>query len=96
MTVQHTPGLWSTRRSNGDRVVYIQSGQCSRIADVHSFYRGFGPTRAERDANARLIVAAPVLLEALTELYHKTICGTDDERHAALAAAWAAISEATT
>ena len=47
-----------------------------------------------REGDARLMAAAPDLLEALTELYHKTICGTDDERHAALNVAWAAITKA--
>ena len=60
-----TPGPWSAAAVREGTVVYIQSGQAARIADVHSFSHGFGPSRMERDANARLIAAAPDLLAAL-------------------------------
>jgi hypothetical protein len=64
-----TPGPWNTRDGDAGLVTYIQSGQASWIADVHSFTPGFGPSRAERLANAALIVAlvnaAPALLDAL-------------------------------
>ncbi len=46
--------------------------------------------RIESESWKRRALEAEV---ALTELYHKTICGTDDERHAALNAAWAIIGE---
>lgn len=59
----HTPGPWSVR--DADTVAYIQSGRAARIADVHSFLPTFGPGREERNANARLIAAAPDMLEAL-------------------------------
>lgn len=62
---RHTPGPWSYR--DGDTVVYIQSGRAGRIADVLSFSMGFGPERPERNANARLIAAAPDLSAAARE-----------------------------
>lgn len=43
---------------------------------------------------AQLAAAAPDLLEALDRLYHKTIIGTDEERHDALNNAWSAITRA--
>lgn len=45
-----------------------------------------------REALATALVERAALLTALKVLYHKTIVGTDDERHAALNAAWAAIT----
>ncbi|MGQ2942962.1 MAG: hypothetical protein ACT6Q7_03050 [Blastomonas fulva] len=44
--------------------------------------------------DARLIAAAPELLDALKELHLKAVVGTDDERCAALNQAWAAIAKA--
>lgn len=44
--------------------------------------------------DARLIAAAPELLAALIDLHEKTVIGTDAQRHAALDAAWAAITKA--
>ena len=86
----HTPGPWSVSdrvcRLRDDRYLVILSRERWVCLVME------GP-KGEEDA--RLISAAPALLGALTELYHKTICGTDDERHAALNAAWGTIAKAT-
>lgn len=50
--------------------------------------------RRAREALATALVERAALLAALKELYHKTIVGTDEERHAALDAAWASIMTA--
>jgi len=89
----HTPGPWfvdpddtlAIRAPDGDDEPW-------HVAEVIE-YCGEGD---QTEANARLIAAAPDLLEALKELHKKTVIGTDAERHAALHQAWAAIYKATT
>ena len=62
----HTPGPWLAVTSDANTVVSIfGKGRPTRIAEVHSYTPGFGPARPERDANAKLIAAAPDLLSAL-------------------------------
>lgn len=62
---KHTPGEWFTSRPN--RTIYIESriggGMLQEVAAC-------GPTEAteQQEANARLIAAAPELLQALTDL----------------------------
>lgn len=53
-----------------------------------------GERNSAREALAEVMKLTVVLRDALETLYHKTIVGTDDERHAALDAAWAAIQMA--
>ena len=52
---RHTPGPWCVSNDNADRAI-VQSG-AQRIATCAASHEG--------DANARLIAAAPALLEAL-------------------------------
>lgn len=47
-----------------------------------------------REALATALVERAGLLKALKELHLKTVVGTDDERHAALNAAWEIIARA--
>lgn len=81
---QHTPGpwMWDSDPVKGDqfgRVRYRVVARGETITNMHySSYEG-GPTNAE--ANARLIAAAPELLEAL----QKSIALADSNRDAALA-----------
>lgn len=53
--VKHTPGPWKNRKGSG----VISSGKWHKLATAHTT-----GTTGERDANARLIAAAPELLEA--------------------------------
>lgn len=98
MTVaQHTPGPWALKGylvgdKQGHRSIYGPKPWGSGSAKVAQT-QGVRPA-AENEANARLIAAAPELLEALEELHLKAVVGTDEERHAALIKAWAAISKA--
>lgn len=88
----HTPGPWaaSLEYSNDMPGPYLcVASEPHEIAQVLC-----SDTFTEGLANARLISAAPDLLEALKELHLKTVVGTDDERYAALNQAWAAIAKA--
>lgn len=69
MSNQHTPGPWM--RTHGSGRYYIKTDKHS-IATVFSSNGEFGcptnPTSEQASANARLIAAAPELLEALRNL----------------------------
>jgi len=73
-TAHHTPGPWMTN-SNGE-IVDRQGRMIAPVIHAHNvpslaFARGSGHNIAEDDggeANARLIAAAPELLESLREL----------------------------
>jgi len=64
-TTTHTPGPWLTADFNAGTMVYVERPETAETKadpDVcHVYPMGFG----EREANARLIAAAPELLEAL-------------------------------
>lgn len=71
MTSQHTPGPWHVGDNfSGPTIVYNQKGWC--VADCRAPHGKFHPDGA-REANARLIAAAPDLLEALRYLLAQTI-----------------------
>jgi len=53
---QHTPGPWTETRAH-----YIDAPNGTRIAEVYNWAPGYSQ-------NARLIAAAPELLEALAEI----------------------------
>lgn len=62
--MKHTPGPWTVSDNlNNDMSRPVVSEE-DRIAFVH-LPQAMSDGRFERDANARLIAAAPVLLEAL-------------------------------
>ncbi len=99
---KHTPGLWFTHRT-GFSTVYIEAriggGMLQEVAAC-------GPTAEgseQQEANARLIAAAPELLEALIEAEKKLVelermvGGGDGEVYVegAILNARAAISKAT-
>jgi hypothetical protein len=95
MSTQHTPGPWLTDRNN------VHAGQ---IATVMHCKNGWveiwtdkwaetGLEEDEQEANARLIAAAPDLLEALKDaLCALECCGKD---YPAATKAHAAIAKAT-
>jgi hypothetical protein len=64
--MKHTPGPWSSQDREKQVFVPLKSVDCERIG----FYVGFvnGHLQQEAAANARLIAAAPDLLEALKAL----------------------------
>ena len=67
----HTPGPWQTTQNPVDITVHSDR---RLVAGVRL---GKGPRGAEDEANARLIAAAPALLEALEELYEEAYRGFD-------------------
>jgi hypothetical protein len=66
---QHTPGPWHMGEGNGEGSIFMTGEGRMRFENGTTLYpictmvRGW--KRAEDDANARLIAAAPALLEAL-------------------------------
>jgi len=71
--VQHTPGPWHAKHRQGGDAAYrteIYSIQFGGIATCEWTPKncGNGVTATYREANARLIAAAPQLLEALREV----------------------------
>lgn len=69
----HTPGPWQTglplaeKEHDMHRMVYCDDSLGSRIADCST--AGHGISNAQQLANARLIAAAPQMLEALELAY---------------------------
>ncbi len=64
MKTTHTPGPWNVNIPPHKFPIYA-AHPANRFAYVATTPRDDGLTDAERDANARLIAAAPELLEAL-------------------------------
>lgn len=64
----YTKGPWKVGNRFTTSGVYTESGEI--IANTHGAQRNFNRTEqiVEQDANARLIAAAPDLLEALEEI----------------------------
>ncbi len=92
MDVQHTPGPWHTvgLDKNAQRVVASQ-----HIEIATCWHHCVGSIEREMEANARLIAAAPEILEALT-MIHRIMIQRDmveDEREV-VDQAWAAINKA--
>lgn len=72
---QYTPGPWViAMNSNGN--LYIQPEGRGHETDIAFIFRPYpqvgdhSPIEARREANARLIAAAPELLEALRRIYN--------------------------
>ena len=64
MTEQHTPGPWEV----GSTGIITAKSATTFICDTRKSAKRFLPPNAEIDANARLIAAAPELLEALESI----------------------------
>ena len=96
----HTPGPWAIVDRDDSLVIKTESQAktkygASRYACLGGFDRHDDKQYAEAKANARLIAAAPDLLDALSvlvELVSFQICGDD---HPAIINARAAIAKAT-
>lgn len=87
---QHTPGPWRTIQSTDGVVVLNESALASGAASVVIVT----PIRSEYEANARLIAAAPELLEALVHLVHACTANGVARCDSALANAKAVIAKA--
>ena len=81
----HTPGPWSAVEEG----VYCSAGPVVARVDGRGFEQYAPRDHQERDANARLIAAAPDLLSAL-----KSVVSLSDRKHEAWDAAKAAIKKA--
>jgi len=69
--MKHTLGPWTTK----DRIVYKDN---KRICECGVIFEGnWKPRFEEQEANARLIAAAPDLLEACKKVFKYT-CGRND------------------
>lgn len=93
-----SPVPWTAVDNNWDfSTVYDDNGAVVASVRINHLVTEDSQDRYEpiKEANARLIAAAPRMFAALHELYLRTIIGTDDQRHAALDEAWRALTEAS-
>ena len=71
-TAAHTPGPWRAQESKSGACVMIFGPGEWKLAEAHSYQAQYedegAPTKDTREANARLIAAAPDLLAALQAL----------------------------
>ena len=108
MSTEHTPGPWLLEQQLGtgdsdcgwsvlEREQNPYRGEICHITDAEHIA---GITKAERDANARLIAAAPELLEALRGMcgVWRTVCnskGWEPEHMTQFVAAVEVLAKAT-
>ena len=87
MSAQHTPGPWKIDHFNTSTGCYQISGheQVLNLAFVQD-YSDEGDSDQEAKANARLIAAAPDLLEALKDLIASA--SPTEKEHPRMFAAW--------
>lgn len=84
--IAHTPGPWeydAKKRNHSGYPIYIHGEDWERLAAVSGHLNG----DEESFANARLIAAAPELLEAATEFLNKQTFDTDEALRMAIAKA---------
>jgi hypothetical protein len=105
MSAQHTPGPWVIKPATGPEkehlyfdvkpVLAVDDPYRGSVCTVHDAENIEGITVAESEANARLIAAAPELLDVLRDCLHFMEMAEldDDEPH--VVAARAAIAKAT-
>ena len=67
MSGQHTPGPWTMDGLAIDGADGYQVAEASAWDTPYDSLDGFARSHEEAEANARLIAAAPAMLEALTE-----------------------------
>ena len=88
----HTPGPWNVTK------LYVRKQDGGLVASINDLWQKQKTPKAEMDANARLIAAAPELLAALEELLwaaSRTSLETDGDYSNAFTAARAAIAKTT-
>ncbi|GAA0531332.1 hypothetical protein [Pigmentiphaga daeguensis] len=92
MEAKHTPGPWELRDEFGMQGLVYAQGLEYPVASTTGYYNRAGQT----EHNARLIAAAPELLEALRDVVRAEMFLPDHpQRQAAYATARAAIAKAT-
>jgi hypothetical protein len=98
MTKQHTATPWHVGAGNGEGAIFAESGRMrlesggTTLYPVCTIVRGWD--EAEDAANARLIAAAPAMLEALHGLKKCAAITAERLDIDSSAAIWAWISEA--
>ena len=94
-TTQHTPGPWKFHLGRGASPrFHIQTSAGYQIASTPEV-GSYAPESEQRDANARLIAAAPELLEALQTICESFKCHHEDyDIHEGYQRAKAAIAKA--
>jgi hypothetical protein len=86
-THTHTPGPWHVGAGNGEGSIFANNGRTrleiggTTLYPIAQITRGWN--EAEDEANARLIAAAPEMLEALQSLTHPM--ASDEDLQNALA-----------
>ncbi len=98
METKHTPAPWRVVRKN--RLFEIQNKDCAIVADVevaYQFERNLFFNLPTAEANAKLIAAAPELLEALQRIIKESayVHGFDDPCDCPKCQATKAIQKAT-
>jgi geranylgeranyl pyrophosphate synthase len=89
MTTEHTPGLWEVGHDgSGAPIITFEARD---IATVEAYYK-------DAEANARLIAAAPELLDTLKLLFEDwvTLVGDDCEDNEDVRRIWQACQDALT
>lgn len=95
MTTHHTPGPWNVTK------LYVRKQDGGLVASINDLWQKQKTPKAEMDANARLISAAPDLLRVVQDLMSdiidlSTLSGDDvSSCHYLYDAARAAIDKAT-
>lgn len=77
-TTEHTPGPWTADTTTLSGVVEIRDSEKRMLTTVYApEYTHHPVTAGEAEANARLIAAAPELLDALTDAVANCGCSLD-------------------
>lgn len=83
-TAQHTPGPWINRQDTRSNGILIFGPDGNSLATIRRRWRGIG----EQEANARLFVAAPELLEACKAFVNDAETTAAKESHITLVKAF--------
>lgn len=69
MTIKHTPGPWAVKDINSQYLIVGNKYGSEKSVLSYSYWIGdFNVPKYEAEANAKLVAAAPELLEALKDL----------------------------
>jgi len=90
MMMKHTQGPWAVKLKDRKWVIKGPDKKHSPVALVELEGFGMGPSRAVREANARLIAAAPDLLAALEAVLPDLWDGIDLATEQSVNEAWLA------